>query len=129
MFRAADQADEGAGGPGVAVEEAGEGGGGLGLAVLGSSLAVAVEEGQPQGAILGKSKALKDSWRWGLGRRARIAESRDRTAWFMAPVIRRETGGPFQVVPAHKYPQGAQVQVLSSLSILLFYAPGVGRRV
>ena len=45
----ADQADEGAGGPGVAVEEAGEGGGGHGLAVLGSGLAVAVEEEQKQG--------------------------------------------------------------------------------
>ncbi|BFH79483.1 hypothetical protein TthTF24_21310 (plasmid) [Thermus thermophilus] len=45
----AGQADEGAGGPGVAVEEAGEGGGGLGLAVLGSSLAVTGEEKEQQG--------------------------------------------------------------------------------
>jgi len=40
----AGQADEGTGGPGVAVEEAGEGGGGFGLAVLGSGFAVASEE-------------------------------------------------------------------------------------
>lgn len=68
---------------------------------------MAVEEGQPQGAILGKGKALKDSWRWGLGKTARRVQSRDRAAWVMAPVIRRETGGLFQVVLAHEYPQGA----------------------
>jgi hypothetical protein len=39
-----DEADEGSGGPGIAVEEAGEGGGELGGAVLGPGFAVALEE-------------------------------------------------------------------------------------
>ena len=43
------QADEGAGGPGVAIQEAGEGGGGLGLAALGPGLAMAWEEQEAQG--------------------------------------------------------------------------------
>jgi hypothetical protein len=45
------------------------------------------------------NRAFKDSRRWGVGMRARMVQSRDRAAWVMAPVIRRETGGPFQVVP------------------------------
>lgn len=46
MSLLANQADEGTGGPGVAVEEAGEGGGGPDLAVPGPGLAMAVEEEQ-----------------------------------------------------------------------------------
>jgi len=40
------------------------------------------------------SRALRDSRRLGLRGTARMAESRDR-ALCMAPVIRREPGGPF----------------------------------
>ena len=43
------EADEGTGGPGVAVQEAGEGGGGFGPGVLGSGLAVASKQEEEQG--------------------------------------------------------------------------------
>ncbi len=33
----------------------------------------------------------------------------------MAPLIRRDSGGPFQVAQAHKHAPGAEVQVLSTL--------------
>ena len=36
-----------------------------------------------------------------------MLESRDWAAGFMAPVIRQETGSPFQVVPLHKSKGGS----------------------
>jgi len=53
-----------------------------------------------------KRRALRESRRWGLGRRARMAEGRDWAAVCIAPVIRRETSSPFQVVPVHKESPG-----------------------
>lgn len=67
---------------------------------------LALEEGQPK-AMFWSKRALRDSWRWGLGRRARMVESKNRAAGVMVPVIRRETRGPFQVLPAHNHPRGA----------------------
>jgi len=55
-----------------------------------------------------------------------MAESRDWAAVCIAPVIRRETSSPFQVVPVHKESPGritASFELLLILSHLSLGAP------
>ena len=50
-----------------------------------------------------------------------MRESKDRAAGVMAPVIRRETSGPFPLVPTHKSEAGS---IGASLELTLKMAGG-----
>lgn len=54
-----------------------------------------------------RRSAWGEAWGWRVGKRARIAESRNWAVWVIAPVTIRKPGSPFPVVPAHKYPRNA----------------------